>query len=97
VHAAEDDSRRDRCDCEVRKQESLVESGLGASRAGFAVRFRYICVDNISTSVKRVKVRAFMGGHSGSEDRVRDIRSRSLSNLQCAFDELGKTIDLFDI
>ena len=68
-----------------------------AHDAGFAVRFRYICVDSIGTSVKRVKVRAFMGGHSGSEETVLDIRTRSLANFRCAFDEVGKTIDVFDI
>jgi predicted ABC-type ATPase len=41
--------------------------------------------------------RADLGGHSGSEKTVQDIRSKSLENLQRAFDELGKTIDLFDI
>jgi predicted ABC-type ATPase len=68
-----------------------------AHDAGFSVNFTYICVDNFGTSVKRVKQRAFMGGHSASEETVQDIRSKSLFNLRRAFDELGKTIDLFDI
>jgi predicted ABC-type ATPase len=68
-----------------------------AHEAGFSVSFTYICVDSIGTSVKRVKQRAFMGGHSASEETVQDIRSKSLFNLRRAFDELGKTIDLFDI
>ena len=68
-----------------------------AHLAGFKVRFTYVCVDRLDTSIKRVKQRAYMGGHSGSEDTVRDIRLKSLTNLQCAFDDLGKTIDLFEI
>jgi predicted ABC-type ATPase len=68
-----------------------------AHLAGFKVRFTYVCVDRLDTSIKRVKQRAYMGGHSGSEDTIQDIRIKSLANLQCAFDELGKTIDLFDI
>ncbi|MGA2890754.1 MAG: zeta toxin family protein [Terracidiphilus sp.] len=68
-----------------------------AHDAGFAVRFRYICADSIETSVQRVKQRAFMGGHSGSEETVQDIRTKSLANLQRAFEELGRTIDLFDL
>jgi predicted ABC-type ATPase len=68
-----------------------------ARDAGFEVRFRYICVDSIGTSVKRVKQRAFMGGHSASEETVQDIRAKSLFNLRRAFDELGRTIDLFDL
>jgi len=68
-----------------------------AQDAGFAVRFRYVCVDTIATSVERVANRADLGGHSGSEKTVQDIRSKSLANLQRAFDELGKSIDLFDL
>jgi predicted ABC-type ATPase len=68
-----------------------------AHDAGFAVRFRYVCVDTVATSVDRVANRADLGGHSGSEKTVQDIRRKSLENLQRAFDELGKTIDLFDI
>jgi len=68
-----------------------------AHDAGLSVSFTYICVDNIGTAVKRVKQRAFMGGHSASEETVQDIRSRSLFNLRRAFEELGKTIDAFEI
>jgi predicted ABC-type ATPase len=68
-----------------------------AHDAGFVVRFRYVCVDTVATSVDRVANRADLGGHSGSEKTVQDIRRKSLENLQRAFDELGKTIDLFDI
>ena len=38
-----------------------------------------------------------MGGHSGSEETVRDIRLRSLRNFPRALDQLGRTIDVFDI
>jgi predicted ABC-type ATPase len=68
-----------------------------AHEAGFDVEFTYVCVDNISSSIDRVATRADMGGHSASEETVKDIRSKSLFNLRRAFDELGKTIDLFDI
>jgi predicted ABC-type ATPase len=68
-----------------------------AHEAGFSVSFTYICVDLIGTSAKRVKQRAFMGGHSASEETVQDIRFKSLFNLCRAFEELGKTIDAFDI
>ena len=68
-----------------------------AHDAGFVVRFRYVCVDSISTSIDRVATRADMGGHSGSEDTVRKIRSSSLGNLPRVFTELEKTIDLFDL
>lgn len=68
-----------------------------AHDAGFSVSFTYVCVDNIGTSVKRVKQRAFMGGHSASEETVQDIRSKSLFNLRRAFDELGRSIDAFEM
>ncbi len=68
-----------------------------ARQAGFVVRFRFVCVDSVATSIDRVANRADLGGHSGSEDTIREIRSTSLANLQRALDELGKTIDLFDL
>jgi predicted ABC-type ATPase len=39
-----------------------------AHKAGFVVRFRYVCVDALATSVERVANRADLGGHSGSEE-----------------------------
>jgi predicted ABC-type ATPase len=68
-----------------------------ASEAGFLVRFVYVCVNNVGTSIKRVVQRSYQGGHSGSEDTILDIRLRSLGNLLRVFDEMGKTIDLLDI
>jgi predicted ABC-type ATPase len=68
-----------------------------AHQAEFVVRFRYVCVDSLDKSVDRVAGRATLGGHSGSEDTVRKIRSSSLGNLSRVFTELEKTIDLFDL
>jgi len=70
---------------------------LLAHGAGFVVRFNYVCVDSILTSIDRVAGRADLGGHSGSEDTVRDIRAKSLVNFLRAFDEAGKTIDFLDL
>jgi len=68
-----------------------------AHNAGFTVSFRYVCVDSVKTSVKRVTQRAYQGGHSGSEDTVREIRSKSLVNLQRVFAELGSSIDFLNL
>jgi predicted ABC-type ATPase len=68
-----------------------------AHSLGFEVRFTYVCVDDLDKAIDRVAGRAFLGGHSGSEDTVRDIRSKSLGNFRRVLDELGKTIDLLDI
>jgi predicted ABC-type ATPase len=68
-----------------------------AHEAGFDVRFRYVSVDSISTSIDRVANRADLGGHSGSEDTVREIRSRSLGNLPRVLDELGITVDYLNL
>jgi len=68
-----------------------------AHGAAFQVRFIYVCVDSIGTSVNRVTQRAYQGGHSGSEDTVRDIRARSLSNFLRAFEELGKSFDFLEV
>jgi predicted ABC-type ATPase len=61
------------------------------------VRFRYVSVDSIATSIDRVANRADLGGHSGSEDTVRKIRSSSLGNLPHVLDELGKTVDFLNL
>jgi predicted ABC-type ATPase len=68
-----------------------------AHQAGFRVQFIYVCVGDIDTSIDRVAGRAYLGGHSGSENTVREIRSRSLANFPRALDELGRTIDILDI
>jgi predicted ABC-type ATPase len=68
-----------------------------AHEAGFDVEFTYVCVDSISKSIDRVANRADIGGHSGSENTVRDIRSKSLGNLARVLDELGKSVDLLDL
>ncbi len=65
--------------------------------AGFEVRFTYVCLDNLDKAIERVAGRAYLGGHSGSEDTVRDIRSKSLYNLGRVFDELGQTIDFLNL
>lgn len=56
-----------------------------------------MCVESISKSIDRVANRADLGGHSGSEDTVRDIRSKSLGNLARVLDELGKTVDFLNL
>jgi predicted ABC-type ATPase len=68
-----------------------------AHLAGFLVRFRFVSVQDINVAVERVANRADLGGHSASEETVRDIRSKSLGNLPRVFNELGKSIDFFDI
>jgi predicted ABC-type ATPase len=68
-----------------------------AHEAGFDVRFRYVSVDSVSTSIDRVANRADLGGHSGSEDTVCEIRSKSLGNLPRVLDELGKTVDSLNL
>ena len=61
------------------------------------VWFIYVCVDDVETSVKRIKQRAYQGGHSGSEDTISEIRSKSLANLPRVLDKLGMTIDFLDV
>jgi predicted ABC-type ATPase len=68
-----------------------------AHAAGFDVEFSYVCVEDISKSIDRVAGRADLGGHSASENTVRDIRAKSLPNLLRIFEELGTSIDLCDI
>jgi len=75
----------------------VFEQMKHAREAGFDVRFRYVAVDSVAMSIDRVANRADMGGHSGSEDTVRNIRSTSFGNLPRVFAELARSIDVFDI
>jgi predicted ABC-type ATPase len=79
------------------RSTSVFDQMRQAHSVGFEVRFTYVGVDGLDKAIDRVAGRAFLGGHSGSEDTVRDIRSKSLGNFSRVLDELGKTIDLFDI
>jgi len=76
---------------------AVFEQMERAHLAGFQVRFTYICVGGLDMAIDRVAGRSILGGHSGSEDTVRDIRTKSFANLLRVFDELGKTIDLLDL
>ncbi len=76
---------------------SIFDQMRQAHSVGFEVRFTYVCVDGLGKAIDRVAGRAFLGGHSGSEDTVRDIRLKSLGNLPRVLNELGKTIDLLDL
>lgn len=68
-----------------------------AHEARFNVEVNYVCVDSIAKSIDRVAGRADQGGHSGSEDTIRDIRAKSLGNFPRVLDELGNTVDLLDV
>jgi predicted ABC-type ATPase len=68
-----------------------------AHDSGFVVRFACVCVDSLDKSIDRVANRADLGGHSGSEDTVRDVRQKNLANFPRVLDELGKTVDLLDL
>lgn len=83
---------------ETTLRTSIVFDQIGqAHQAGFHVEFIYVCVSDIYMSIDRVAGRAYLGGHSGSENTVREIRSQSLKNFPRTLDELGRTIDILDI
>ena len=79
------------------RSTSVFDQMRQAHSIGFEVRFTYVCVDGLNKAIDRVAGRAFLGGHSGSEDTVRDIRLKSLGNFPRVLDELGKTVDLLDL
>jgi predicted ABC-type ATPase len=58
---------------------------------------RFVCVDSASTSIKRVTQRAYLGGHSGSEETIREIRQKSLGNFPRVLDELGRTVNFLNV
>jgi predicted ABC-type ATPase len=83
---------------ETTLRSTIVFDQMKQARAvGFKVEFVYVCVESLSKAIDRVANRADLGGHSGSEDTVCDIRSKSLSNFRRVLDELGRTVDLLDL
>jgi predicted ABC-type ATPase len=64
-----------------------------AHRNGFFVSMIYICVEDLGISVKRIRQRAFLGGHSGSEETIAQIRASSLENLTTTLRLCGRAID----
>jgi predicted ABC-type ATPase len=90
-------ARRDFATETTLRSSIIFDQMKQAHDAGFYVRFRYISVDSISMSIDRVAGRADLGGHSGSEDTVRDIRSKSLANFPRVLHQLGHSIDFLNI
>jgi len=79
------------------RSASVFSQMRQAHSVGFEVRFTYVCVDGLGKAIDRVAGRAVLGGHSGSEDTVRDIRSKSFGNLPRVFAEMGRSIDVLDV
>lgn len=68
-----------------------------AHQAGFLVRFIYVCVESLEISIQRIRQRAWLGGHSGSEKTIAEIRKASLANFRTALNMRGREIDFLDV
>ena len=83
--------------CIDRRESFAIETTLRSSitfdqarqarAAGFVIEIRYMALEGFEMHLRRVKARAFAGGHSASEPTLRRIYESSLRNLLLAVDE----------
>ncbi len=66
-----------------------------AKQAGFTTEMRYVALESFEMHARRVKMRAFRGGHSASETLLRGIWQQSMSNLGRAILETDQ-IEVYD-
>lgn len=66
-----------------------------ARAAGFRCEMRYLALSGFELHLRRVKARAFAGGHSAPESVLRGIYEASLSNLSQAIRQMD-TIWIYD-
>jgi predicted ABC-type ATPase len=69
----------------LRSQATFEQAQL-AREHGFWTLMYYVAPGSVEECIKRIKARAYRGGHSASESVVRDIFQNSLHHLVTALD-----------
>jgi predicted ABC-type ATPase len=78
------------------RSDITFEQAKLAREHGFETSMYFVTTGDVEESIRRIKARAYRGGHSASEGVVRDIYEKSMRNLVTAMDyESG--IDYVDI
>ncbi len=79
---------------ETTLREITFEQARRAKAAGFLVEMIFVAAGPVEEHIRRVKMRAYAGGHSASEGSLREIYERGMRFLVTAFEENRKgTID----
>lgn len=79
------------------RSEVTFEQAQLAREHGFRTFLYFVTPGNVEECVRRIKARAYRGGHSASETLVRDIYEKSTRNLLTALDFQGGGLDQVDI
>ena len=61
-----------------------------AKANGFAAVMRYVALNSVEESIRRVRLRSEKGGHSAPPERIREIYSASLNNLPQALRDFDR-------
>ena len=77
------------------RSSAAIDQARQARSAGFETRMIFVCAGQAEECVRRVRIRGLGGGHAAPEAEIRDIHSRSLSNLVVAADVFER-IELYD-
>jgi predicted ABC-type ATPase len=79
------------------RSEVTFEQAQLAREDGFRTFLYFVTPGNVEECVRRIKARAYRGGHSASESLVRDIYEKSTRNLLTALDFEKDGMDRVDI
>jgi predicted ABC-type ATPase len=79
------------------RSEVTFEQAQLAREHGFRTALYFVTPGNVEECVRRIKARAYRGGHSASETLVREIYERSTRNLLAALDFQASGMDRVDI
>jgi predicted ABC-type ATPase len=79
------------------RSEVTFEQAQLAREDGFRTFLYFVTPGNVEECVRRIRARAYRGGHSASESLVRDIYEKSTRNLLTALDFEKDGMDRVDI
>jgi predicted ABC-type ATPase len=79
------------------RSEATFEQAQLAREHGFRTFLYFVTPGNVEECIRRIKARAYRGGHSASETLVREIYERSTRNLVIALDIHAGGMDRVEI
>ncbi len=79
------------------RSEVTFEQAQLAREHGFRAAMYFVTPGSVEECVRRIKARAYRGGHAASETRVREIFHKSARNLLTALDFHSSGMDRVEI
>jgi len=79
------------------RSDITFEQAQLAREHGFQTAMYFVTTGSVEESIRRIKARAYRGGHSASERVVRQIYEKSMGHLATALDHKSSGFDTVDI